>query len=180
MTDIPHTAGARRASFRRYVLVGALGFALNLALASGFHEWLGLSENAAAALSLACVFALNFVLARIWIYRDRGNWRGQLVRFGAVSASARLGEYALFFVLSNGAGINYLLALAAAQAISFVAKFFLYGKFAFNGPVDHPNTALSRASGNPEPYELDSDRVALGPRLRGDDRKGRAERDRAL
>lgn len=145
MTDIPHTTGKNGAPFRRYLLVGVLSFGVNLALASAFHEMAGLSENFAAALSLAIVFVLNFVLARAFIYRDRGRWQGQILRFGAVSASARLGEYALFLILSNVAGMNYLLALATAQGISFVAKFFLYRKFAFNGAQQGSRSERDRA-----------------------------------
>lgn len=135
-------------TFPRYVLAGMASFGANLALAALFHEGFGLDENVAAALSLTGVFMLNFALARSFIWRDSGNWRRQLVRFGVISASARLGEYLLFFILHNAAGINYLAALATAQGISFVAKFFLYGKFAFNAEGAASRTERDRTHFN--------------------------------
>lgn len=110
----------------RFAAVGVLSYGLGIGLAAAFHELSAIPQKLAVAMSLAIILVTNFVLARVFIFRAKGGVSSQLVRFMATSATMRVVEYLIFLALLTGLGVNYLLALTAALAISSALKFVLY------------------------------------------------------
>ena len=118
--------GAHWAQLTRFALVGASGYAVNLAvyaLALGA----GLEYRAAAAVAFCVAVVNNFAWNRLWTFRDaRGNVGGQAFRFLVVSCAAFLISLALLSVLVRDAGAPKLLAqalaIAAVTPVSFLAN----------------------------------------------------------
>lgn len=110
----------------RFGLVGASGYAVNLAV-----FWLALEAKldyrAAAAAAFVVALANNFVWNRLWTFRDApGRLEGQAFRFVLVSTGAFLVSLAILSVLVRDAGVPELLAQAAAliavTPLSFLAN----------------------------------------------------------
>lgn len=90
--------------FVRFCLVGASGFAINLAVYAAMLS-LGLHYLAAAAVSFVVAALSNFLWNRLWTFEARsGRWFGQCSRALMVSG------------LSLGLNQVFLLALVAAEA----------------------------------------------------------------
>jgi putative flippase GtrA len=119
----------------RFCGVGALSYLLGVGLAALFHEISGLRPEVAVGLSLAIILLTNFFLARVFIFRSSGRVHHELMLFGITSAAMRGAEYLVFLALLNGLGINYLVGMTAAMLASSCAKFLLYKKVVFRGPV---------------------------------------------
>jgi putative flippase GtrA len=119
----------------RFCGVGVLSYGLGIVLAALFHEVSGLIPEVAVGLSLAILLLTNFFLARAFIFRSSGHVHHELLRFGVTSAAMRGAEYLAFLALLNGLGINYLISLTVAMALSSVGKFVLYKKVVFRKPV---------------------------------------------
>src|SRR6476659_6085611 len=96
--------GSHWAQLTRFAVVGASGYAVNLAvyaLALGA----GLEYRAAAAVAFCVAVVNNFAWNRMWTFRDaRGNVGGQAFRFLLVSCGAFLISLALLSVLVRDAG----------------------------------------------------------------------------
>jgi dolichol-phosphate mannosyltransferase len=118
--------GSHWAQLTRFALVGASGYAVNLAVyALGLGA--GLEYRAAAAAAFCVAVVNNFAWNRLWTFRDaRGNVGGQAFRFLLVSCAAFVISLALLSVLVRDAGAPKLLAqaiaIAAVTPVSFLAN----------------------------------------------------------
>lgn len=128
----PGSGRSSLSEFTRYTTLGAASFAINLGLAAAFHEIFSVVEWLAVAMSLAIVFVINFVVAKLAVFSSRGRWERELPRFLVTAVLSRLFEYALFLVFFSLISMNYLIAIVISQIISFVLKFFVYKRFVFS------------------------------------------------
>jgi putative flippase GtrA len=117
---------ANWAQLVRFSLVGASGYAVNLAV---FALGLGarLDYRVAAAAAFVVALANNFVWNRLWTFRSAtGRLESQAARFVLVSTGAFLVSLAILSVLVRDAGVPKLLAQAAALVavtpLSFLAN----------------------------------------------------------
>jgi dolichol-phosphate mannosyltransferase len=118
--------GSHWAQLTRFALVGASGYAMNLAVYALALD-AGLEYRAAAAAAFCVAVVNNFAWNRMWTFRDaRGNVGGQAFRFLVVSCGAFLISLALLSVLVRDAGAPKLLAqaiaIAAVTPVSFLAN----------------------------------------------------------
>lgn len=103
----------------RFSLVGAVGYAVNLAVfALAFHA-LALDYRLAATLAFLVAVSNNFALNRRWTFRDAraGHAAFQAARFLVISVAAFAFSLGMLQLLVGGLGVRALLA----QAISIVA-----------------------------------------------------------
>jgi putative flippase GtrA len=121
------------ASFPKYAGVGVLSFATNLSITAMLHELLGVPAELAFAAALATVIALNYILARRFIYSSSGPVLTELSRFLGATAGFRIMEYVMFLAFHSLLGINYLVSIMLLTSISFVSKYFAYKHLVFNG-----------------------------------------------
>lgn len=128
----------------RYTQLAVFSAALNLGLPVLLHEWIGLSERVAVALSLTTAFVVNFAVARGYVFRAGGPMGPQVLRFAAASAGFRVAEYAGFLLLHTILGLHYVLALGAVLVVSFGVKFVFYRAFVF-APVERGWESLTPA-----------------------------------
>lgn len=127
--------------FFRFCVSAGLSLGLSLALTVGLHRGLGLPAQAAYAIALVAVFVLNFFVARLYVFRaDRQCPRQQFLIYTLTSACFRFGEYGLFTLFYSVLHLNEAVAVVLAQGLSFIIKFFFYGRVVFK-----PNLPESEA-----------------------------------
>jgi putative flippase GtrA len=111
----------------RFALVGASGYAVNLAVFTAGVHLLGIDYKVAAVLAFLISVANNFWWNRHWTFDARGGHAGfQAARFLTVSVVAFLFSYAVLVALVEGAGFAKVLAQAvaivAATPLSFLGQ----------------------------------------------------------
>lgn len=115
----------------RFTQLALVSAGVTLGLPVPLHEWLGLEERVAVALALATAFAVNFIVARSYVFRASGAFGPQLLRFALASAGFRVAEYLAFLLLFSVLGVFYVLALGLVLVISFGVKFAFYRTYVF-------------------------------------------------
>ena len=121
-----------RAMLMRYSAMGAILFAVNLAIVTSSVELFHFSPAVAAGAGFTVVFTLGFIFARYAIFTSSEvNWFHQMGRFALVNFTMRFGEYLLFLFLIAGAGLNYVLSLIFALLLSNLLKFTSYRYWVF-------------------------------------------------
>lgn len=118
----------------RFALVGASGYAVNLAVFSLAVHAGGLDYRLAATLAFLAAVSNNFVWNRRWTFDARHErMHFQAVRFFAVSVTAFLFGLVALEALVAGAGLAEVpaqaIAIAAATPLSFLGnKLWSFGR----------------------------------------------------
>lgn len=123
----------------RYTQLAVVSAGMNLGLPVLLHEWLGMAERAAVALTLTTAFVVNFIVARSYVFKASGAFGPQVLRFAAASAGFRIAEYVAFLLLHTVFGLFYVLALGVALVTSFGVKFVFYRAYVFTS-IEWRNT----------------------------------------
>jgi putative flippase GtrA len=124
------TSRPARGQFARFCLVGASGYAANLAVYATLIA-LGMHYLAAAAVSFLVAATSNFYWNRTWTFAARGpGWRRQCLRALLVS-SLSLGLNQLFLLALVTAGGGHLEAQAAAILLATPPSFAANKLWAF-------------------------------------------------
>lgn len=122
-------------AFRSYPIVGQ---AMRFMVSTGFsatlsflfpimlHEWFGIDTDVAVAIGFATAYVGNIFLLRVFVFRSRGPWRRQTMRYVATNGVFRLAEYGAFYALSNLVQLDYRLAILFVLAVSSGLKFIAY------------------------------------------------------
>lgn len=114
-----------RHQFLRFCLVGASGYAVNLAIYAVLLQ-LGLHYAVAATASFLLAAVNNFLWNRTWTFRSRGDaWIGQCGRALLVSGlSLGANQLFLFALVEGGAGHlpGQAVAIVLVTPFSFVAS----------------------------------------------------------
>jgi putative flippase GtrA len=98
----------------KFCTVGAIGYAVNLAVYTALLRSLGLHYLLAATGSFLVAVTNNYALNRFWTFRaDRGHLAYQGLRFLVVSSAALLANLAMLHFLIQ-AGVGKILAQAIA------------------------------------------------------------------
>lgn len=95
-------------------------------------EWIMLSEKISFAVALICVFFINFLYLRHFVFASALPWRRQMRDFFVASIGFRLAEYVAYLLLLDVLGIHYLLTVVVVLSISFVVKFIVFDRRVFN------------------------------------------------
>jgi putative flippase GtrA len=117
----------------RFGALGAVGFALNLAITVSLHELLGAPEELAFAVALVAVFVFGFLTNRhlIFVGAAHGDPKKQLFKYAISNAGFRVAEYVGFLILHTILRLPYLLAIVAVLGSAFLTKFFTYSSVVF-------------------------------------------------
>jgi putative flippase GtrA len=116
----------------KWGFLSGFSFFLNIGLLFTIHEFIGLSEEVAFALSLLTVFLANFIILRNYIFKTgESNWKRQFIYFFYASLCFRILEYLLFLILHSWFRTYYLLAAIIILGLSSISKFLFYRSFVF-------------------------------------------------
>lgn len=99
---------------------------LSFGLPIMLHELLGVSETVAVAIGFATAYVGNIMLLRNYVFRSKGDWRNQTIRYMLSNGAFRLAEYGAFLFLFEHLGLDYRLSVFAVLAVFAVIKFFVY------------------------------------------------------
>jgi dolichol-phosphate mannosyltransferase len=103
------------AQLLRFAVVGASGYAVNLAVFAAAVDGAGMGHRAAAVIAFVVALSNNFLWNRHWTFRAGAGHAGfQAARFLAVSVSAFLVSLAILELLVSAAGADEVLAQAVA------------------------------------------------------------------
>lgn len=113
--------------------VGALTFVANLTVIAGLHELMGLSVEISYAGGYTTALFVGFLLCRYTIFAaTKGNPFRQFTIFAISSIFFRGLEFIASVLCYKIFGIQYLLAMALIQSLSFTIKFFYYRTVVFS------------------------------------------------
>ena len=125
------------ASFARFVIVGALGFASDYGMLLYFVRILEIDPFLARTLSLAIAIALTWALNKGWSFREAGRARpgGTLLPYYGIqllSGVINFGAYGLVLLLVPLAAQHLLIPMAVGSGIALLFNYFL-GHLLFTG-----------------------------------------------
>jgi putative flippase GtrA len=128
--------------------VGILSVLVNICVTTILHKVAGLQEEHAYLIGLAAVLVMNFLACRYVIFSgSKGNIRRQAVGFLVSSTAFRGVEYGCFLALHSLMGVHYIISIVAISIVSFLAKFFFFGRVVFRTNADE--SAAARPSLTP-------------------------------
>lgn len=124
----------------RFVVVGGLGFLINLAGLWIFHGRLGLPLLAAQLLAAELALLSNFTLHHHWTYQnyDRQSFGARLAKFHATAWLGGAITSGLTWLLATRANVQYLLALVAGSLVALVWNYFFNKFFIWSRRVSTP------------------------------------------
>jgi putative flippase GtrA len=126
----------------KFCAVGAIGYAVNLAVYSALLRGAGVHYLAAAVCSFLVAVANNYTWNRLWTFRgERGHFAYQGLRFLVVSVVA-LGANLLVLHVLVAVGVGKIVGQAAA--IILVTPLNFLGNKLWSFRLAHPDGALSR------------------------------------
>ena len=115
----------------RYLVMSGMSAVLSLGVPFALHEGFTVRPDIAVAIGLGTAFVVNFVTAKLFVFKRRGPIKAQLGRYTFVSFMFRSGEYLSFLLLHSVFGVQYMIANASVLLLSFCLKFFVYKIFVF-------------------------------------------------
>jgi putative flippase GtrA len=110
----------------KFCIVGASGYAINLAVYTALLQWAGFHYLGSAFLSFLVAVSNNYWWNRHWTFRgDRGHFAYQGMRFGAVAVvalGANLGLLRGLVALGVGKIVAQAIAIVAVTPLNFVGN----------------------------------------------------------
>ena len=110
----------------KFCIVGASGYAINLAVYAALLQWAGFHYLGSAFLSFLVAVSNNYWWNRHWTFRgDRGHFAYQGMRFGAVAVvalGANLGLLRGLVALGVGKIVAQAIAIVAVTPLNFVGN----------------------------------------------------------
>lgn len=112
--------------FQRFLVVGAIGLAINQGLLFVLVADFGVRVAAASPVAILFSMGVTFSLNEQWTWRDRGE--GQVLRraslYGLINSGGLIINWGLLIAL-HGVGINYLVANLIGAGVAAVWNFCL-------------------------------------------------------
>lgn len=127
--DVPvaaHRALPIARRFQKFLVVGAVGLAINQGLLFALVTFFGMRVAAASPVAIVASMVVTFLLNEQWTWSDRGE--GHFLRrasfYGIINSGGLLINWGLLIALHN-VGVNYLIANLAGAAVAAVWNFCL-------------------------------------------------------
>ncbi|MEU1516668.1 GtrA family protein [Streptomyces sp. NPDC005811] len=115
----------------RYTLIGGSGVTLDLVVFLLLHNWAGLDEQIANALSTTLAITNNFVLNARFTFGARDRLFIRFLRFYAVGLTGIALTNLLFLAFTDGLGINANLVKVGSMPLVLALQFVLNKKWSF-------------------------------------------------
>ena len=112
--------------FQKFLLVGAIGLAVNQGALFALVDQAGLAVAIASPLAIFLSMIVTFSLNERWTWHDRGHGRilHRALLYGSINSGGLLINWGLLIALHN-AGLNYLIANIIGAGVAAVWNFCL-------------------------------------------------------
>ncbi len=119
----------------KYLIVGAVGTAVNLGALYLLRYMLSVEHFIASAAAIEASIISNFVLHEHWTFRDRraGKWVFRLVKFHGSTLAAVVVQYITSQALHYGLGVESVLAQLTGIVIGFAVNYALSNRYVWSG-----------------------------------------------
>ena len=127
-------------------MVGVLGIVVNAAALVVFTEWLGLHYAVAAVLASQVSTLNNFILTEMWVFRGRESRRHLLFRylaFNALNVATLVIRIPLLVLLTDGAGVHYVVSNFVAIAVTFGVRYFIADNWIWAGRDERDQSTVN-------------------------------------
>jgi putative flippase GtrA len=113
--------------FQKFLVVGAIGLAVNQGLLYFFHGQGGIRISIASPVAIFLSMAATFFLNERWTWHDRGSnpILHRLVAYAPINTVGLLINYGVLTFLHNNHDVHYLLANLVGAGIAAVWNFAL-------------------------------------------------------
>jgi len=146
--SLPRPAHFARAEFLRFLVAGAIGFAVDSGLLLAFVHSLGWPPLQARAASFALALLATWLINRLWTFRaaaqDKSASRmgAEFLSYGVVQATGGAANFAIYAAVVALAGhepLPLLAALAAGSATGLAINYLGARKFVFTRTGSNPS-----------------------------------------
>lgn len=124
--------------FIRFALVGAAGTVLHYAVLHALVAWAGWPAWLASTLGALCGAAVNYTLARAWVFRTQAPHRRAAPRFVVVMIAGTAINAVLMAVMADLLQVHHLIAQAIATGCVLVWNYVGHRTWTF------PSQSISR------------------------------------
>lgn len=113
--------------FQKFLVVGAVGLAVNQGMLFLLAEFSALPLRAASPIAIFASMLVTFSLNEVWTWHDRGSGRivQRALLYGTINSGGLLINWGILLYLEQEAGVHYLLANLIGAAIAAVWNFGL-------------------------------------------------------
>jgi putative flippase GtrA len=118
--------------FARYVLVACASYSLLLPMTYVLTEYFGVYYFVSYVVSFLMVISANFAFSMRWTFKVGGKTGERLTRYLFFLAAYTLLNFVLVRVLTEGAGVYYLVSITAVTGVLFLAKYYTYKTLVFH------------------------------------------------
>lgn len=124
----------REGRFWRFLLVGAVCYAVNIVILFLGVEFWGLPYQVMMVVSIVAVNFLGWVLHRNWVFLSRVSGIFlEFCRYFSANVVSMLISFGLMVVLVDCFGVHYLLANVGVACGMVFLNFVLHKRFSFSG-----------------------------------------------
>ena len=130
--------------FFRYFIVGGFAFAVDFALLYVLTEFFGVYYLVSASAAFLVGLTLNYALSVTWVFSHRsvGNRLHEFAIFSGIGLMGLAFNAALMWVLTEAAGLHYLVSKVIATALIFLFNFGAKKALLFSIKTGHQTTTL--------------------------------------
>lgn len=122
-----HQLLARTHRFQKFLVVGAIGLAVNQGALYLLVGAAGASLAVASPIAILLSMAVTFILNEVWTWHDRGSGRilSRAAIYGSINSGGLLINAGLLLFLEREFGMHYLLANLIGAGIAAIWNFAL-------------------------------------------------------
>lgn len=114
--------------FRKYVTTGLMSFCLEMSILFVLTNYLKIWHIYSNTISVVIVFWFNFLLNRYWSFKSRGRLTRQLILYGILFFINIAASNGIMYLLTDIAGVHYLVSKIVSVGMIVVWNFLLYKK----------------------------------------------------
>jgi putative flippase GtrA len=116
--------------FQKFLLVGAVGLAVNQAMLFALHGVAGVSEKIASPIAIFTSMVVTFLLNEHWTWHDRGSGKiaHRVMLYFPINSGGLLINYGIFLWLVDNTELHYLSANFVGAGIAAIWNFSLNHK----------------------------------------------------
>jgi putative flippase GtrA len=116
--------------FQKFLLVGAVGLAVNQAMLFALHGMASVSERVASPIAIFVSMVVTFLLNEHWTWHDRGTGKiaHRVMFYFPINSGGLVINYVIFILLVDHTELHYLMANLVGAGFAAIWNFSLNHK----------------------------------------------------